>query len=161
MTRRRWWWVSLVGLLMLAGVSGGCNGDDDDDDHHTRDRCILFGEQEPNDTTLIAQILDPGFKGDCAIVEGVLSATTDVDSYAILVEETLTLVVSVDHSLAVDFDVLLFDADTGRLILDCGSAAVPEVCVVPLVVRGRDLDIDVVVTSVVGTGPYTLTLDVQ
>ena len=162
MTRRRWWWVSLVGLLLLAGASGGCDGDDDDDkEHHARGRCILFGEREPNDTTLIAQILDPGFAGDCVIVEGNLFAATDVDSYAILVEETLTLVVTVDHSPEVDFDVQLLNADTGELILDCGISVVPEVCVVPFVVRTRDIAVDVVVTSVVGAGPYTLTLDVQ
>jgi hypothetical protein len=88
-------------------------------------------------------------------------AATDVDSYAVLVEETLTLVVTVDHSPGVDFDVQLLDADTGQLILDCGSPVTPEVCVVPFVVRTRDIDVDVVVTSVVGAGPYTLTLDVQ
>jgi hypothetical protein len=70
------------------------------------------------------------------------------------------LVVTVDHSLEVAFDVHLFNADTGELILDCGIAVVPEVCVVPFVVRSRDLTVDVVVTSVVGAGPYTLTLDV-
>ena len=68
---------------------------------------------------------------------------------------------TVDHSLEVAFDVHLFNADTGELILDCGIAVVPEVCVVPFVVRSRDLAVDVVVTSVVGAGPYTLTLDVQ
>ena len=70
------------------------------------------------------------------------------------------MVVTVDHSLEVAFDVHLFNADTGELILDCGIAVVPEVCVVPFVVRSRDLTVDVVVTSVVGAGPYTLTLDV-
>jgi len=59
----------------------------------------------------------------------------------------------------VDFDIQLFDADTGQLILDCGSNVVPEVCVVPFAVHGADIAVDVVVTSVVGAGPYTLTLD--
>ena len=158
---RRYWWGSLVGLLILAGVLGGCSDDDDDEKHHAHNRCILFGEREPNDTTLIAQILDPGFAGDCVIVEGNLLAVTDVDTYAIFVEETLTLVVTLDHSPGVDFDVQLFDADTGELILDCGISVVPEVCVVPFVVRSGDIAVDIVVTSVVGAGPYTLTLDVQ
>jgi hypothetical protein len=159
--RTYWWWRSLVGLLMLAGALGGCNGDDHEEDHHARGRCVLVGEREPNDTTLIAQILDPGVAGDCASVEGQLLAATDVDTYAIVIEETLTLLVTVDHSPGVDLDVQLFNADTGELILDCGSPGVPEVCVVPFVVRARDLAVDVVVTSVVGAGPYTLTLDVQ
>jgi hypothetical protein len=94
-------------------------------------------------------------------VEGNLFAATDADTYTILVEETLTLVVTVDYSPGVDFDVHLFNADTGELILDCGIAVVPEVCVVPFAVRSRALADDVVVTSVVGAGPYTLTLDVQ
>jgi hypothetical protein len=161
MTRTRWWWGSLAGLFMLAGVVGGCDGDDHDEGHHARGRCLRFGEREPNDTTLIAQILDPGVAGDCVSVEGNLFAATDVDTYAILVEETLTLVVTVDHSPSVDFDAQLVNAKTGDLILDCGSPGVPEVCVVPFVVRSRDLAVDVVVTSVVGAGPYTLTLDVQ
>jgi hypothetical protein len=163
MTRKRWW-ASLTGLLLLAGILGGCDGDDHDDhdrDHHTQGGCLLAGEREPNDTTLIAQILDPGFAGDCVSVQGNLFAATDVDTYGIFVEESLTLVVTVDHSPGVDFDVLLVNADTGALILDCGLAVVPEICVVPFVVRTGDLAVDVVVTSVVGAGPYTLTLDVQ
>ena len=94
-------------------------------------------------------------------VEGNLFAATDADTYAILVEKTLTLVVTVDHSRGVDFDLLLFNADTGELILDCGLSVVPEICVVPFVVHSQDLAVDIVVTSVVGAGPYTLTLDVQ
>jgi hypothetical protein len=38
---------------------------------------------------------------------------------------------------------------------------VPEVCAVSFVVPAGDLAVDVVVTSVIGAGSYTLTLDVQ
>jgi hypothetical protein len=164
MTRTRWWWGRLAGLLLVAGVLGGCDGDDHDDhdkEHHVQGGCLLVGEREPNDTTLIAQILDPGFTGDCVSVQGNLFAATDVDTYGIFVEESLTLVVTLDHSPGVDFDVLLVNADTGEPILDCGLAVVPEICVVPFVVRAGDLAVDVVVTSGVGAGLYTLTLDVQ
>ena len=162
MTRKRWWWGSLASLLMLAGILSGCNGDDDHDgEHHARGRCLVFGEREPNDTPPFAQILDPGFAGDCVIVEGDLFTVTDVDTYGILIEETLTLVVTIDHSPGVDFDVLLFNADTGELILDCGLNVVPEVCVVPFVVGSRDIAVDVVVTSFFGAGPYTLTIEAQ
>ena len=166
MTRERWWWSSLAGLLLLTGLVGGCGGDDHDGEHHdgehhAQGRCILFAEREPNDTPPLAQILDPGFAGDCVTVEGDLFVPTDVDTYGILIEETLTLVVSVDHSPVVDFDVLLFNAETGELIVDCGLPVVPEVCVVPFVVGSRDLAVDVVVTSFRGAGSYTLTLDVQ
>jgi hypothetical protein len=62
----------------------------------------------------------------------------------------------------VNFNVQLLNADTGELIQDCGIAdVVPEICEVSFVVRSRDLAVDVVVTSAVGAGPYTLTLDVQ
>jgi hypothetical protein len=159
--RERWWWRSLTGLLLLAGLVGGCGGDDHDGEHHAQGRCLVFAEREPNDTPPLAQILDPGFAGDCVIVEGDLFVPTDVDTYGLLIEETLTLVVTIDHSPGVDFDVLLFNADTGELILDCGLNVVPEVCVVPFVVRGFDIAVDVVVTSFSGAGTYTLTLDVQ
>jgi hypothetical protein len=161
MTRTHGWWGSLAGFLLLAGVLSGCGGDDHDEEPHARGRCILFDEREPNDTPPSAQILDPGFTGDCVIVEGDLFVPTDVDTYGILIEETLTLVVTIDHSPGVDFDVLLFDADTGVLLQDCGLAVVPEVCAVSFGVPAGDLAVDVVVTSVVGAGPYTLTLDVQ
>jgi hypothetical protein len=169
MRRRYWWWRGVVGLLMLAGVLGGCDGDDHHDDHrdghHRGGNCALFREQEPNDTEFTAQFLDPGFEGDCVIVEGDIFAPPlvplDVDNYRILIEESLTLAVSVDHSPGVNFDVLLFNADTGELILDCGIVVVPEVCSVPFVLGSFDLAVDVVVTPVVGAGPYTLTLDVQ
>lgn len=159
--RERWWRRSLAGLLLLAGILSGCNGDDHDGELHAQSRCLVFGEREPNDTPLIAQILDPGFAGDCVIVEGDLFTATDVDTYGIVIEETLTLVVTMDHSPLVDFDVLLFNADTGELILDCGLNVVPEVCVVPFVVGGFDIAVEVVVTSFSGAGTYTLTLDVQ
>ena len=86
MTRKRWCWCSLAGLLLLAGVLGGCDGDNHDDHDkapHTQGGCLLEGEREPNDTTLIAQILDPGFAGDCISVQGNLFAATDVDTYGI------------------------------------------------------------------------------
>jgi len=61
----------------------------------------------------------------------------------------------------VDFDVQLFDADTGAFIFDCGINVVPEQCVVPFVVGGFDIAVDVVVTSFIGAGTYTLTLDAR
>lgn len=159
--RARWWRRSLAGLLLLAGIVGGCGGDDHDGELHTQSRCLVFGEREPNDTPPLAHILDPGFAGECVIVEGDLFTATDVDTYGIVIEETLTVVVTMEHSPFVDFDVLLFNADTGELILDCGLNVVPEVCVVPFVVRGFAIAVDVVVTSFSGAGTYTLTLDVQ
>ena len=85
----------------------------------------------------------------------------DVDSYRVFIQETLTLVVTLEHSPLVDFDVQLFDADTGQLILDCGINVTPETCVVPFVVRGFDIAVDVVVTSFIGAGTYILTLDAR
>ena len=165
MRHKRWWWRSLAGLLLLAGTLGGCDRDDHDhehhDGHHARDRCALFGEREPNDTALTAQFLDPGLAGDCVAGDGSLFDPFDVDSYRILIEETLTLVVTVEHSPFVDFDVQLFDADTGQLIFDCGINVVPETCAIPFIVRGFDIAVDVVVTSFSGAGTYTLTLDAQ
>ena len=98
---------------------------------------------------------------DCVAVAGSLFDPVDVDSYRVFVQETLTLVVTLDHSPFVDFDVQLFDADTGQLILDCGINVAPERCVVPFVVGGFDIAVDVVVTSFIGAGTYTLTLDAQ
>lgn len=161
MTRRHWW-VGLVGILMLVGAVAGCSGGGDDDDGRPASSgCVLVREQEPNATVLTAQFLGDLFVDDCVAVAGSLFDPVDVDSYRVLVQESLNLVVTVDHSPFVDFDIQLFDADTDQLILDCGSNGVPEVCVVPFVVGSRDLAVDIVVTSVVGAGTYTLTLDAQ
>jgi hypothetical protein len=161
MIRRGWWWI---GLLLLVGAVGGC----DDHDHHHRDRrgCALFQEIEPNDTPRTADFLGEAFVGDCAMVEGSLfdarDDARDVDTYRFFVEESLSLVVTLDHSAEVTVALQLVDADTGQLIRDCGSTVVgPAVCVVPFVVRARDIAVDVVVTSVGGAGPYTLTLVTQ
>jgi len=116
---------------------------------------------EPNDTLFTAQFLDAIFVDDCFIVGGDLFTEVDVDSYRVLVQERLTLVVTLDHSPLVDFDIQLFDADTGQLILDCGVSVVPEACTVPFVVGSRDIAVDVVVTSVGGAGSYTLILDAR
>jgi hypothetical protein len=162
---RRRWWSSLGGLLLLVGVVGGCGGDDHPQAHHDErpptGGCLLVGEQEPNDTFLTAQFLGDLFIGECVAVAGSLFDPADVDSYRVLIQESLHLVVTLDHSPLVDFDLQLFDADTGQLIVDCGSNVVPEVCVVPFVVQAHDIAVDVVVTSVVGAGTYTLTLDAQ
>ena len=149
-------------MLMIAGALGSCSGGGD----HGAGRppsggCVLVGEQEPNATPLTAQFLGGLIIGDCVGVAGSLFDPADVDSYRVLVQESLSLVVTLDHSPLVDFDIQLFDADTGQLILDCGSNVVPEVCVVPFAVRSHDIAVDVVVTSVVGAGTYTLTLDAQ
>jgi hypothetical protein len=96
---------------------------------------------------------------DCVIVDGNLFDPVDVDSYRVLVQESLTLVITLEHSPFVDFDMLIFDADTGQLIVDCGINVASERCVVPFVVGGFDIAVDVVVTSFIGAGTYTLTLD--
>ena len=159
MKRRRWWWV---GLLMIAGAVAGCSGGGDHNDgHHASGGCVLVGEQEPNATAFTAQFLGDLIVDDCFIVAGSLFDPVDVDSYRVLIQESLTLVVTLDHSPREDFDIQLFDADTGQLIRDCGISVVPEVCVVPFAVRSRDIAVDVVVTSAIGAGTYTLTIDAQ
>src|SRR5712692_5375596 len=159
MTRRHWGWV---GILMIAGALGSCSGGGDHGDGRPPSGgCVLVGEQEPNATFLTAQFLGDLLVGDCVAVAGSLFDPADVDSYRVLIQESLSLVVTLDHSPFVDFDIQLFDADTGQLILDCGSNVVPEVCVVPFAVRSRDIAVDIVITSVVGAGTYTLTLDPQ
>ena len=110
--------------------------------------------------TPTAQFLDPGPAGDCVRVDGDLTAT-DVDTYRILIEEPLTLAVTVDQNPGGDVVVQLVQADTGALVQNCRSPVVPESCKVSFDVHGRALPVNVVVTSVAGAGPYTLTLDVQ
>lgn len=161
------WWVGIVSLLMIAGAMGGCIEGGHDDDFNGNGDCALFSEVEPNATSLTAQDLGDAFADECAIVAGSVSNVTDVDRYAVLIQESLTLVVLLDHSPLVDFDILIFDADTGQLIRDCGTGAVPEICAVSFgvtLIPGagfRAIDIDVVVVSEVGAGTYTLTLDTQ
>src|SRR2546422_2712744 len=158
MTRRRWWWV---GILMIAGALGGCSGGDHNEAPQGGGSCLLFREGEPNDTLSTAQFLDAMVVDDCFVVDGDLFNVADEDSYRVLVQENLTLVATLDHSPLVDLDIQLFDADTGQLILDCGINVVPEVCTVPFVVPSGDIAVDVVVTSAVGAGSYTLTLRAQ
>jgi hypothetical protein len=122
---------------------------------------VLLDEQEPNDTRLTAQFLGDLLVGDCVAVAGSLFDPLDVDSYRVLLHESLRLVVTLDHSPLVDFDIQLFEAETGQLIMDCGSNVVPEVCAVPFGVGPQAIAVDVVVTSVAGSGTYTLTLDAQ
>jgi len=160
MTPTRRLWVSIISVLILAGSFTGCiivDDDDDDDDGG----CFLFTEQEPNDSELNAQILDNMFVGDCFVVDGSLFDDFDEDSYRLFVQEDLALVVTLDHSPLVDFDVLIFDADTGELISDCGVSVVPESCTVVLSLFGSDLAVDVVVVSAGGAGTYTLDLIAQ
>ena len=162
MTRRRWWSLDMLGILMIAGALGGCSGDGDHGDgFHERGGCILVGEQEPNATIFTAQFLGDIFADDCFVVAGSIFDAADVDSYRVLVQETLTLVVTLDHSPLVDFDVLIFDADTEQLILDCGINVVPETCVVHFDVSSHDIAVDVVVTPFSGAGTYNLTLSAQ
>jgi len=122
---------------------------------------VLVREQEPNATFLTAQFLGDLLIDDCVAVAGSLFDPVDVDSYRVLIQQSLNLVVTLDHSPFVDFDIQLFEAQSGQLIRDCGSNVVPEVCVVPFAVGSGDLAVDIVITSVVGAGTYTLTLDTQ
>jgi hypothetical protein len=117
---------------MTVGVVGGCgDGGGHNEGDHASGGCVLVGEQEPNATALTAQLLGDPFTGDCAIVAGSLFDPADVDSYRVLVQEDFTMVVTLDHSALVDFDLQLFNAETGELIRDCGIGGVPEICVVP------------------------------
>jgi hypothetical protein len=110
---------------------------------------------EPNDTPLTTEFLGELSVGACGTIYGSLSDPADVDSYSVLVRESLTLVVTFDPSPLVVFEVQLVEADTGQLLHDCGNSVVPEVCAVPVVVGGVALAVDVVVTSLSGAGPYT------
>jgi len=157
MTRRGWWWV---GIVMMVGVVSGCWEDDHDHHHHHHD-CGKSREVEPNDTPRTADFLGEAFRGDCAVVEGSLSDPADVDTYRFLVQERLTLVVTLDHSAEVNVALQFLDADTGDLIQDCGSGVVPMVCDVRFAGHSHDIAVDAVVTSVGGAGRYTLTLDAQ
>jgi hypothetical protein len=164
MMGRRWWWRVVGGLLMLAGAVGGCGGGDHAHDGGVSDAgvsCLLFNEVEPNATAATAQFLSDVVVDDCFIVQGSLFDVIDVDSYRVLVQEDLTLVATLDHSAAVDFDLQFFEAESGQLIRDCGVGVVPEVCAVTFDVRGRDIAVDIVVTSAIGAGGYTLTLQAQ
>ena len=157
-----WWWG---GLLLLVVAMSGC-GDDDHDhhhhDHHHHDHaCVQVREVEPNDTASTAQFLNPGPAGDCIRVDGDLPPATDVDTYRILIEEPLTLAITLDQSPGVDFAVQLVQADTGTPIKNCPSPMGPDGCKVSFDVHRRALPVLVVVTSMDGAGPYTLTLDVQ
>jgi hypothetical protein len=144
---------------MIAGALGGCSGGDHHEEPHDAGGCLLFAELEPNATPLTAQFLGEMFLDDCFVVAGSLFDLADVDSYRVLIQESLLLVVTLDHSPLVDFDVQLFDADTGQLILDCGLNVVPEVCEVSFLVQAHDIAVDVVVFSFSGAGTYTMTLD--
>src|SRR5215470_10005141 len=135
MTRIHGWWAGIVGIFISAGVLAGCSGGDHDNGRSGSGVCLLVSEVEPNATALTAQFLGDLFADDCFVVAGSIFDVTDVDSYRVLVQESLTLVVTLDHSPLVDFDVQLLDASTGQLIRDCGSNAVPEVCAVSFVVR--------------------------
>src|SRR5712691_3333971 len=151
-----------LGFLMIVGAVAGCSGrGDQNDGRPASSGFVLVGEQEPNATLLTAQFLGDLLVDDCVAVAGSLFDLVDVDSYRVLIQASLNLVVTVDHSPFVDFDMQLFDADTDQLILDCGSNVVPEICVVPFAVRSRDIAVDIVITSVIGAGTYTLTLDAQ
>jgi hypothetical protein len=155
MPRSGWWWV---GILMLMGVVSGC-GDDDHDHHHQHHDCGQSREVEPNNTPRTANFLGEAFRGDCVVVAGSLSEQADVDTYRFRVQERLTLVVTLDHSAAVNVALRFLHADTDDLIQDCGSGVMPITCEVSLPVH--DIAVHAVVTSVSGTGPYTLTLDTQ
>src|SRR5262245_6492034 len=162
MHRRRWWWGDVVSICMLFGAVPGCSGSGAHHEERPENGdWVVVGEQEPNNPFLTAQFLGDLLLGDCVAVASSLFDPADVDSYRVFIQESLHLVVTLDHSPLVDFDLQLFDADTGQLILDCESNVVPEVCVVPFVVHAYDIAVDVVVTSVVGAGTYTLTLDAQ
>jgi hypothetical protein len=157
MTHRGWWWV---GILLMVGVGSGC-GDDDHDHHHHHHDCGQSREMEPNDTPRTADFLGAAFRGDCAVVTGSLSDPKDVDTYRFLVQEHLTLAVTLDHSADVNIALQFLDADTGAPIKECGSGVGQVVCDVPFDVHSHDIAVEAVVTSLGGAGPYTLTLDAQ
>jgi hypothetical protein len=158
MTRRGWWWV---GILLMVGVVSGCGDDDHDHHHHHHHDCGQSREVELNDTLRTADFLGEAFRGDCAVVTGSLSDQRDVDTYRFLVQERLTLVVTLDHSADVNIALQFLKADTGDPIQECGSGVGQVVCDVPFDVHSHDIAVAAVVTSLGGAGPYTLTLDAQ
>jgi len=92
MIHRRWWWGGLIRILMIAGAVVGCSGGGDQNDGHPASRgCVLVGEQEPNATFLTAQFLGDLLVGDCVAVAGSLFDPADVDSYRVLIQESLSV----------------------------------------------------------------------
>ena len=79
---------------MLAGVLGGCDEDDHHDDHrdghHAGGRCALFREsRNPMTQRSPPSSWTQGLRVIVSSSRGILAAT-DVDSYHILIEESLT-----------------------------------------------------------------------
>jgi hypothetical protein len=140
----------------MAGALVGC-GDHDHHRHH-HGGCRFFQELEPNTTAGTAQELGDLFEDDCFVVDGTILSATDQDHYLIFIQESLTLEVTLEHDPLVTFAVQLLDADTGEVILDCGTTVVPAVCQVSFEVHRFDIAVEVIVTPVSGMGPYTLTL---
>ena len=157
MTRTGWWWI---GILLLVGIGNGC-GDDDHDHHRHHHDCGQSREEEPNDTRRTANSLGEALRGDCAVVVGRLSTPQDVDTFRFRIGERLTLAVTLDHDATVTIALQFVAAETGELLQDCGSGVGQLVCDVPFPGHAHDIAVDVVVTSVNGPGPYTLTLDAQ
>jgi hypothetical protein len=157
MQRRNMWWVLLMCSVLVCVALSGCDGDDEDEVE-----CFLVTELEPNDVfetpvyTSQAQDLGEMLFGDCFTITGDLITVDDAnDGYGFLLLEEQNLAITLSHSDLNDFDVIIFDFDTGTRLATCASGLEPEVCDVGLLIG----NIDVVVVPAPGSGLGNYTLD--
>jgi hypothetical protein len=159
MQRRSMWWVLLVCSILVFVALSGCDGDDEDEEE-----CFLVTEFEPNDVfetpeAYVSQAQDLGemLFGDCFVITGSFATADDVsDGYGFLLLEEQTLAITLSHSQLNDFDVLIFDFNTGTRLATCASGLEPELCDVgPLI---GSIDVVVVPAPSSGLGNYTLDL---
>ncbi len=122
----------------------------------------VLKEKEPNDHSGQAQSLGSIRSTHCITVKGDAFGTadgaSDADWFVLTAKEDQTLTIMLTHDPEVDFDVLLINAEEGDELTMCETSSSPEVCTALLTGTTAHPRFEILLTSIVGEGPYTLNI---
>ncbi|MFG0316979.1 MAG: S8 family serine peptidase [Planctomycetota bacterium JB042] len=120
-------------------------------------------EQEPNDLVAQTQFVGSLFPGKLSRVLGAVgngaAGPADVDGYRYQLDGSQTVYLVLLHDVSVDFDVELYDGDTGAFLGALATEQEPEEGLLAVTLPpGGTAKLDVVVYAWSGTGNYLLRL---
>lgn len=142
--------------LSVNGNGSDCNGTLSIQGSVTPVTCTTITEQEPNNSRSQFQDLGNIAPGDCFTITGTLATGEQFDTFGFITQTPQTILATLTHDTAVNFDLAFFSEELNNFITTCNSPTSPEICTVTRTISARDRFYIIASNIRPGSGNYTL-----